>query len=311
MTDSWEQSKQPQRLAQKYPGRVLDFPPEETSLIGAGIGFAQAGLLPVVEIPYAKYLDCGFDMFQEAGIAHWLANGNSGTGMVFRLQGFGRGLFGGNFHTHNTIHMAPGLDVLCYSNGPDYARGLRYALQQARAGRVVMLVDCTELLNLRHMSPDSSDDFWRLPYSTGGETLDWDQVRTYGQGKRLAIVTYGNGVNASLQARATLQKMCEEKGMKGRPEDEIVVIDVPYLSRVPTGLVSALEGIEKVVFADPCKDGPNPLSGFVTSLQQQGVLPEQWTSVSSVNSYNPLGSYLTFLSSEDIQHAVLEVFQRK
>ena len=41
-------------LKAKYPLRVRDFPPDETSLLGAGIGFSQAGLLPVVEIPYAK-----------------------------------------------------------------------------------------------------------------------------------------------------------------------------------------------------------------------------------------------------------------
>ena len=49
------------------------------------------------------------------------------------------------------------------------------------------------------------------------------QVRTYGTGKRVAIITYGNGVLASLQARAALS------------EQDITVIDVPYLSRVPTG----------------------------------------------------------------------------
>lgn len=42
------------------------------------------------------------------------------------------GVFGGNYHTHNTLHLPPGLDVVCYSNGPDYARGFRYAVQQAQ-----------------------------------------------------------------------------------------------------------------------------------------------------------------------------------
>lgn len=42
-------------LKKKMPLRVRDFPPDETSLIGVGMGMAQAGLLPVVEIPYAKY----------------------------------------------------------------------------------------------------------------------------------------------------------------------------------------------------------------------------------------------------------------
>jgi TPP-dependent pyruvate/acetoin dehydrogenase alpha subunit len=45
------------QLVHKFPRRVIDFPPDETSLLGAAMGFAQVGLTPIVEIPYAKYLD--------------------------------------------------------------------------------------------------------------------------------------------------------------------------------------------------------------------------------------------------------------
>ncbi len=69
-------------LAAKYPQRVHDFAPDETALIGAGMGFAQSGMLPVVEIPYAKYLDCGADMFFEAAIMCWLSAGKQPNGMV-------------------------------------------------------------------------------------------------------------------------------------------------------------------------------------------------------------------------------------
>lgn len=78
-------------LAKKYPRRVADFPPEETALLGAAIGYSQAGLLPVLEIPYAKYLDCASDMFYEAIIMNWLSVGKQPNGMIIRLQGFGKG----------------------------------------------------------------------------------------------------------------------------------------------------------------------------------------------------------------------------
>jgi 2-oxoisovalerate dehydrogenase E1 component len=55
-------------LVAKHGERVRDFPPDETSLIGAGIGYAQAGFTPIVEIPYSKYLDCAADMFNEVSI---------------------------------------------------------------------------------------------------------------------------------------------------------------------------------------------------------------------------------------------------
>ena len=147
-------------LAARFPGRVRDFAPDETALVGAGIGFAQAGLLPVVEIPYAKYLDCGADQFHEAATMHWLTNGGRPNGLVLRLQGFDKGafvggdgrarvadeaealslpagVFGGNYHTHNALSLPPGLDVVCHSNGADWARGWRFALRAAAAGRVV------------------------------------------------------------------------------------------------------------------------------------------------------------------------------
>jgi hypothetical protein len=114
----------------------------------------------------------------------------------------------------------------------------------------------------------------------------------------VAIVTYGNGVVAALQARAALS------------EADITVIDCPYLSHVPAGLASALPEYENVVFADPCKEGQNPLAGFISQLKQQGRLPAQWTAVAAANAYNPLGSYITFLSASDIEQAVLSLFKK-
>ena len=104
-------------------------------------------MLVVCEIPYAKYLDCGMDMFAEIVVDGWLNRGNNsseqkattsgGGGMIIRLQGFDRGVFGGNFHTHNALPLLPGLDVVVHSNGADWVKGWRYAVRQAAAGRVV------------------------------------------------------------------------------------------------------------------------------------------------------------------------------
>ena len=106
--------------------------------------------------------------------------------MVIRLQGFDRGVFGGNFHTHNVIHTPPGLDVVCYSNGRDYVRGMRHAVRQAKAGRVVMTVDSTALLNERHVG-DDKDNAWMFPYPVemGGEEdeMDFDEVVVYRNGR--------------------------------------------------------------------------------------------------------------------------------
>eukprot|EP00981_Chlorochromonas_danica_P010016 scaffold2924_cov165-Ochromonas_danica.AAC.3 len=297
-------------LAGKYPTRVLDFPPDETSLIGIGMGMAQAGLVPIVEIPYAKYLDCGLDIFYEAVISHWLSNGKQPTGMLVRLQGFDRGIFGGNYHTHNILScQAPGLDMVCFSNGRDYVRGMRYCLAQVeKSQRVVMVVDSTDLLNRRHVDDNAKDEGMLHRYRASDEPYDFDQVIVYPadslsdekkKGKKgVVVVTYGNGVGQALQAQKTFAQL--EDGV------QVTVIDSPCLSQTPAQLLQYLRDhrneVAAVVFADVCKYTPTmPLAKMAVDLQNAEVLEGlKWKVVGAAPTYNPLGSYLTFLSKEDI-----------
>ena len=272
------------------------------------MGFSQVGLTPIVEIPYAKYLDCGADMFHEIGITNWLSSGKQPNGMVIRLQGFDRGMFGGNFHTHNMLsNMPPGVDVVCYSNGEDYVRGFRYALDQAKAGRVVLSVDSTHLLNLRHVH--EKDRRWERSYPSmetneAGQPdtsrMGFDEVIRYGAEGTFAVATFGNGVVTALQARQSLV----DKGALSREED-LDIIDCPCLSMVPEGLKQVLPQYQGVVFADVCKEGPgsNVMSSMIVSLQEDDLLSVPWSSTFAPRTYNPLGSVETFLNKEDIEAA--------
>lgn len=234
----------------------------------------------------------------------------SRASQIIRLQGFDKGIFGGNFHTHNSLHLPPGehslvsrsamhtcstgLDVVCYSNGPDYARGMRYALRQAAAGRIVMSVDSTNLLNNRHLH--GADDAWRFPMTNSNEGLSFEHVRTYGGGADLALVTYGNGVLTALQARKWLIDVGEY--------EDVAVIDSPLLSSVSHGLRQAVQGFHTVIFVDVCKQGQQPLASHVMELRSDRLLPSNWDSVAAARTYNPLGSTVTFTSIEDILQAV-------
>jgi 2-oxoisovalerate dehydrogenase E1 component len=281
-------------LQQQFPLRVRDFPPDETTLLGAGIGFAHTGLIPIVEIPYAKYVDCAMDMLSESAIMAWLSAGQQTNGLIIRLQGFGPGVFGGNYHTHNMLHLLPGMHVVCYSNGRDWVRGLREAVAAARQGRVVMLVDSTALLNMRHIV--DGDEQWKHAYPASG-SLSFEDVLVYGAGLDCTVVTYGPGVPAALQAQATLR----QAGL------DITVVDTPYLSRVPQALFQKLAGATRVLFADVCKAGASPLAGFLPTLQQARCLPTAWRLVASEPTYNPLGSTMTFLDSNRIALAVQQL----
>ena len=285
-------------------------------------------------------------MFLEIGLTYWLSNGSQKDGMIMRVQGFDRGKFGGNFHTHNMITVPPGVDVVCYSNGGDYVRGMRYNLRQATAGRIVMSYDSTDLLNRRHLGEDDSgggrDDLWLTAYPPRAEEgkdgkeeseLAYDDVILYrgnwvsekigpiqvtpltatsalstSSPPKLIIVTYGNGLPNALQA----MKRLISQGLIS--SQEIAVIDSPYLSSPPDSLKKILTSLTAsgkssasqpaILFADVCKEGSGMIfSGFAVMLQNEGVLPSSWRVIGSQPTYNPLGSVVTFLSSEDVEKA--------
>merc|ERR1719313_762084 len=163
---------------------------------------------------------------------------------------------------------------------------------------MVMTVDSTDLLNRRHLF--DKDDNWRRPYPADtDEVMTFDEIRQYGNGKDLAIVSYGNGVPTSLIAQKSLQDM---HGWSG-----VTVIDAPYLSSVPGNLKATLPEFGAVVFADVCKFGQHPHAGWIAKLQAGGVLPQRWRSVAAPATYNPLGRAVTFLSEDDIIKAALEL----
>lgn len=330
-------------LKKAHPSKVMDFPPDETTLVGAGQGLAQCGFVPIVELPYAKYLDCGADSFQESIITHWLSNGTQPNGMIYRLQGFDKGVFGGNFHTHNALPFlySPGLDVICHSNGANYVAAMRYAFRQAKAGRVVMSVDCTDLLNKRHLNEKEKDGYFLSSYphrgseadasgefsfddvvihaysssdadsvsgwssARGAHVLDLSSSSTHTHGAAdLVIVTYGNGVPTALKAAKAMM------GSASPAYTNIAVVEAPYLSAPAGDLRRYLQShahaapTAPVVFADICKAAMAPLASISTQLHSEGSLEgRKWALTAAADTYNPLGNLVTFLSEEDIQGA--------
>ncbi len=97
-----------------------------------------------------------------------------------------------------------------------------------------------------------------------------------------------------------------QKILRDQHKINVTVVDCPYLSDIPQGLLKELEGINKVVFVDDCKTGQNPFAGFIVKLQQQKKLPASWGCVTAVPTYNPLGTSITFVDEKDIIDEVLK-----
>lgn len=207
---------------------------------------------------------------------------------------------------------------------------MRNALRQARAGRIVMSVDSTDLLNRRHLRDEKKDEFLLHEYPVSEvedcNEMTFDDIVVYEhipevrytedpdnvEGcstqriPRLAIVTYGNGVCAALSAMERLVALGHS----------ISVIDCPYLSSPPQQLKdiftsSSLSSnanddvgskrFDRVLFADVCKEGAGmPLAGIAIELAKHGHLDMMWKIIGATPTYNPLGRTVTFLSSEDI-----------
>lgn len=109
--------------------RVVDTPLSEGGILGAAIGMALYGLVPVPEIQFADFIFPGYDQIvSELAKMRWRSGGEYAAKMVIRTP-VGGGIRGGLYHSQSPeslfIHVA-GLKVVCASNPYD-AKGLLLA----------------------------------------------------------------------------------------------------------------------------------------------------------------------------------------
>ena len=87
-------------------------------------------------------------------------------------------------------------------------------------------------------------------------------------------------------------------------------MDLPCISGSGDGgvdetLTKMFQDEKPVVFADECKSTQMPLSTVACRVMNAGCLNQPWRIVGAQPTYNPLGTYLTFLSKEDIVESSL------
>lgn len=118
-------------LAAKHPGRVIDTPLAESSIIGLSIGAAHYGMRPIAEIQFADFIHAGFDQLcSEASRWCYRTSGDSWLPMVVRAP-WGGGVHGGQHHSQSIeayyAHM-PGIKVVAPAFPADYRSLLRAAI---------------------------------------------------------------------------------------------------------------------------------------------------------------------------------------
>ncbi len=279
-----------QKLQQQYGRyRVIDTLLDEQSILGLGIGLAQNGLLPVVEIQFLAYLHNAEDQLRgEAATLSFFSNGQFTNPMVVRIAGLGyqKG-FGGHFHNDNSLavlHDIPGLLVACPSDGESAVGLMQEAVRLAdEEQRVVVIIEPIARYHARDLyetddgalcQPDPGPDY-RLPKG---------QARLCEAGTDLAIITYGNGVYLSRQAR----KQLAELGLSVR------IIDLCWLTGIDhDALYQAVNDCEHILVVDECRRTGSISEELIAELTAHGVAHHRLDRLTAKDSFIALGKAAT------------------
>jgi 2-oxoisovalerate dehydrogenase E1 component beta subunit len=109
--------------------RVIDTPLSEGGIIGAAIGMALYGLVPIPEIQFGDFIFPAYDQIVSELAKYRYRSGGEYTSKLVIRTPVGGGIRGGHYHSQSPeaqfIHVA-GLKVVCPSNPAD-AKGLLLA----------------------------------------------------------------------------------------------------------------------------------------------------------------------------------------
>ncbi|WP_020409718.1 thiamine pyrophosphate-dependent enzyme [Hahella ganghwensis] len=281
-----------QKLQEKFGAhRVIDTLLDEQSILGLGIGMAHNRLLPIVEIQFLAYVHNAEDQLRgEAATLSFFSQGQFTNPMVIRIAGlaYQKG-FGGHFHNDNSFNVfrdIPGVIVACPSNGQDAVSMLREAVRLAHEEqRVVVFLEPIALYMTRDLL-DEGDGAWTFPYKTPEEdqSIGFGEIGQWGDGKDLAIVTYGNGYYLSRQAAQSL----EEAGIRLR------IIDLRWLLPLPAdALLAAIKDCKHVLVVDECRRTGSVSEEIMTLLMEAGWDRSRVARLSAEDSFIPLGKAAT------------------
>lgn len=256
-----------QKLQARFgPDRVIDTLLDEQSILGLGIGLAHNGFLPMPEIQFLAYLHNAEDQIRgEAATLPFFSDGQFTNPMVLRIAGLGyqKG-FGGHFHNDNSLAVLrdiPGLILAVPSNGADAAMMLRECVRLAREEqRLVVFVEPIALYPMRDLLSDK-DGGWMSVYPAPDARISLGEIGQHGEGKALAIVTYGNGYYLSRQAEAALAA----RGIKAR------VIDIRWLAPLPeAAILQATDGCDHILIVDECRRTGSQSEALMALMAEAG-----------------------------------------
>ncbi len=291
-----------QKLQNRFGSdRMIDTLLDEQTILGLAIGMAHNGFIPMPEIQFLAYFHNAEDQIRgEAATLPIFSKGQFSNPMVLRIAGLGyqKG-FGGHFHNDNAVGVLrdiPGLIFAVPSDGAEAAMMLREAVRLAREEqRVVVFLEPIALYPMRDLHAPR-DKGWMRHYPAPSERIPLGEVGVSGDGTDLAIVTFGNGVYLSHQAKSDI----ENKGVNVR------IIDLRWLSPLPTAsLDAAVRGCDNILVVDETRRSGGVAEALLAHFSEtSGTKCARLTAEDSFIATGP--SYAATMPSKDtiIQAAI-------
>lgn len=173
--------------------RVRDTPLSESAFVGAGIGAAMNGMLPIVEVMTVNFsLLCLDQILNNAATLRHMSGGQIGVPLVIRMAtGGGRQLAAQHSHSLEGWYAhIPGLRIVAPATLED-ARGMLWtAIQDPDP---VILFENALLYNLEG------------DLATDAGPVDIDKAAVRQEGRDVSLVTYGGSLGKTLQAAQELR----------------------------------------------------------------------------------------------------------
>jgi pyruvate dehydrogenase E1 component beta subunit len=252
--------------------RVMDVPISETGFIGAGVGAAQAGMRPIVELMFADFFGVAMDqIYNNMAKNTYMSGGSFSVPMVLMTA------VGGTYNDaaqhsqtlYGTFAHLPGMKVVVPSNAHD-AKGLMH--NAIRDDDPVVFMFHKRLMGLGWMPAPSGP---KTPVPEEEYTIPFGEADVKREGSDATVVTLGLHVHRAMEAADELAdegvdaEVVDLRTLKPldtgtvldsvRKTGRLVVVDEDYRSYGVTGEIVAraaedaladLDAVERVAMPD-------------------------------------------------------------
>ena len=277
--------------------RVQDTLLDEQTILGLAMGCAHMGYLPIAEIQFLAYFHNAADQIRgEAATLPFFSNGQWSNPMLVRMAGlaYQRG-FGGHFHNENSLTALrdiPGLIIACPSHPEEAPALLREAVRLVyEQQRVVVFIEPIALYN--QMDIHTDDRKWSAPYVYPHKDMHigFGEIGQYGDGREVAILTYGNGYYLARQAIS---------------DTRVRIIDIRWLTPLPmNAILKAVTPCQHILIVDECRRTGSISEEIICACVEAG-LKANIQRITGHDSFIPLGpaAYEVLPGVMDIKKAV-------